>query len=83
MPAMDGTGPLGYGPMTGRGAGPCGQQGQRRGFFGRGNGSGGRRCGCPFFWGNAPSSPEEQEQFLEEELKAIRAERAASDKQKK
>lgn len=30
MPARDGTGPLGYGPKTGRGFGPCGR-GLRRG----------------------------------------------------
>jgi len=30
MPNRDGTGPLGKGPMTGRGLGPCGS-GQRKG----------------------------------------------------
>jgi len=30
MPRFDGTGPMGQGPMTGRGLGPCGQ-GQKRG----------------------------------------------------
>ena len=29
MPRMDGTGPLGQGPMTGRGLGPCGNGGIR------------------------------------------------------
>ncbi len=29
MPRMDGTGPLGQGPMTGRGLGPCGSSGVR------------------------------------------------------
>lgn len=29
MPGMDGTGPAGQGPMTGRGLGPCGTSGLR------------------------------------------------------
>ncbi|MGC8862505.1 MAG: DUF5320 domain-containing protein [Armatimonadota bacterium] len=29
MPRMDGTGPAGQGPMTGRGLGPCGSYGTR------------------------------------------------------
>lgn len=35
MPARDGTGPMGQGPLTGRGLGPCGRgfrRGPRRGF---------------------------------------------------
>lgn len=57
MPAKDGTGPEGRGPMTGRGMGPCAsdpafRSGFRRGFgrgfglgrgFGRGRGFGFRR----------------------------------------
>lgn len=38
MPAQDKTGPLGEGPLTGRGLGPCGR-GLRRGL-GRGFGNG-------------------------------------------
>ncbi|WP_321532998.1 DUF5320 domain-containing protein [uncultured Desulfuromonas sp.] len=37
MPNQNGTGPLGDGPMTGRGAGRCGR-GQRNGGAGRGMG---------------------------------------------
>ncbi len=37
MPNLNGTGPLGDGPMTGRGAGRCGR-GQRNGVSGRGMG---------------------------------------------
>jgi hypothetical protein len=33
MPRFDGRGPFGYGPMTGRGMGPCGCFGRR--FFSR------------------------------------------------
>jgi hypothetical protein len=55
MPGGDGTGPVGMGPMTGRGAGYCagyptpGYRGPvgGRGFWGRGRGGGrGRRNGC-------------------------------------
>lgn len=45
MPGGDRTGPAGQGPMTGRGAGPCGS-GQGRGALGgRGRGFGGGRGG--------------------------------------
>jgi hypothetical protein len=36
MPGRDGTGPLGKGPMTGRGAGFCGAGRRAGGGFGRG-----------------------------------------------
>ena len=59
MPGFDGTGPMGQGPMTGRGLGRCtgfaGGVGLRRGFgFGMGRGFGrglGRRFGMGRFWG--------------------------------
>ena len=67
MPRLDRTGPLGYGPGTGRGMGPCGAgMGWGRGF---GSGFGWRR-----FW----TQKEEKEmlgdeaQALEQELKAIK-----------
>lgn len=72
MPRFDGTGPLGYGPRTGRGFGPCG-----RGF--------GYSMGC---WGgygfgryispkNELATLEEEEKMLEEELAAIKEEKIA------
>lgn len=72
MPAFDGTGPAGQGPLTGHGKGPCAGGTPMRG-----------RGWCPFmsaprgwrFWERGSASLEEQEQFLEEELKAVRAER--------
>jgi hypothetical protein len=66
MPGRDGTGPWGYGPMTGRGLGPCGM-GFRFGAgrdFGRG-------------MGYAPTKEQEIEflkhhkEFMEETLKEI------------
>ena len=84
MPRFDGTGPLGFGPDSGWGMGPCGGgMGWRRG---RGRGSG-------RFWGCAPyqariTKKEEAEMLNDEaealgdELKAIK-ERLAELKAKK
>lgn len=69
MPGQDGTGPLGLGPLTGRGLGPCGC-GMRRGF-GRGLGRGmGFRYTRP-----VTLTKEEQKKILEAELKEIEAEK--------
>ncbi|MBW3014308.1 DUF5320 domain-containing protein [Candidatus Woesearchaeota archaeon] len=64
MPRFDRTGPMGYGPGTGRGMGPCGR-GMRRGF---GRGFRGR--------GFVPQAMtrEEEKQLLEEEQKDLLAE---------
>ena len=51
MPGLDGTGPMGQGPMTGGGRGYCavpltgaGRLSGRRSFYGRGGGRGFRNC---------------------------------------
>ena len=77
MPRLDGTGPRGQGPRTGRGLGNCpgtGGIGQGLGL-GRGRGRGfGRFCfGCPF-WNNQAITKEEQKKILEEEKKQIEEE---------
>jgi len=97
MPRFDGTGPLGYGPGTGWGLGPCGggMAYGRRGGGGRlvrrglgiGQGFGWRR-----FWGyypnSVPSKKEEREMLseeaglLEQELKAIKSRLAQIKSQK-
>lgn len=69
MPYQDGTGPLGIGPMTGRGLGPCGC-GMRRGF------RGGSR------WRQTLATPvtlskDDQKKILESELKELKIERQA------
>lgn len=86
MPGFDGTGPCGYGPLTGRGFGPC--RAGRFGFngrFGRGFGWGEpmRRFrsgvhpvppyGYPYRdprYSEAPSS-EEEKMYLEEQLQYL------------
>ena len=81
MPRRDGTGPMGAGPKTGRGFGPCawpaGKQGRGMGF-GRGYGRGyGWYAGfCPFA-GKVTQKEEleileDQANFLEEDLKGIK-----------
>jgi hypothetical protein len=75
MPRLDGTGPRGQGPITGRGLGPCG------GGYGRGRGMGyGRGYGLGLSWNpwsyRQPTATEEKTIIrddiaaLKEELKA-------------
>ena len=67
MPRFDGTGPLGFGPDTGWGMGPCGAgMGWRRG---RGRSFGWRR-----FYSRKEESEmlKEEAEVLEEELKAVK-----------
>jgi len=76
MPGQDGTGPLGQGPLTGRGLGPCGRGlGFRRGF-GRGAGRGLGFRARAFGFREVPVITEaEEKQELEAELKEIEAEK--------
>ncbi|NMB78534.1 MAG: DUF5320 domain-containing protein [Methanomicrobiales archaeon] len=78
MPGFDQTGPIGYGPGSGRGMGPCGRgMGMGRGAvqgagrrFGRGRGF------CRNMYSESePLSREAQKQLLEAELKRIEAEK--------
>jgi len=75
MPRQDKTGPLGQGPMTGRGLGLCGS-GMRRGF-GRGFG---RRC-CETV--PVTLSKEEEKKILEAELKEVEVEKREIEKRLK
>jgi len=75
VPGMDGTGPLGQGPLTGRGFGPCGC-GMRRGFGkGYGRGFGFRR--------QVTLTKEEEKKILEAELKEIDLEKQEIEKRLK
>ena len=84
MPGFDGTGPRGFGSMTGRGLGPCG-----RGLgFGRGYGRGfGRGFGYRYWQDNASEpvvfNKEDEKKVLEAELKEIEAEKQAIEKRLK
>ena len=75
MPGQDRTGPMGQGPMTGRGMGPCGS-GMRRGF-GKGLGRGMRRgfgYGSGVYSEPEPISKEQQKKILEEEAEDLEVE---------
>jgi len=72
MPYFDGTGPRGFGPMTGRGLGFCGR-GRGRGF--------GRRY-APVAEPVA-FTKEEQRKILEAELAELEAEKKAIEKELK
>ena len=80
MPAQNGTGPNGQGPMTGRGLGPCGG-GMRRGF-GRGFGMGLGRARCPAKF-IAGFSKDEEKKILEAELKDLEVEKQDIEKRLK
>jgi len=72
MPNRDKTGPMGQGPSTGRGFGPCGG-GVRRGFGG-GCGRGfGRGLGRYFGW-NQPQTEAERKESLIDYRKALEEE---------
>ncbi len=84
MPRLDGTGPMGMGPVSGRGFGYCSGYKALRPVRGRGIGYR-RGFGSPSYDYEAPRayriSPEEerdillrQKEFLEEELDAIKRE---------
>ena len=85
MPAMDRTGPLGQGPLTGRGLGPCGT-GFRRGF-GRGMGRGLRRFAfapiAPIVQQPMELTQADEKKILQEELKEIELERKEIEKRLK
>jgi len=76
MPRFDGTGPLGMGPGTGWGMGPCGAgRAWRRGWvrgLGYGRGFGWRRYGAyPY---QTQITKKEKKEMLEEELKFLKEE---------
>ncbi|MFA7682243.1 MAG: DUF5320 domain-containing protein [Candidatus Peribacteraceae bacterium] len=83
MPAFDGTGPAGQGSMTGRGMGPCANQGaSRRNRFGQRGLQRGQGCfGCPWRMNaDVPTNLEEEEKALEAELEIVRKARKNAQK---
>ena len=71
MPGFDGTGPLGYGPFTGRGLGPCGRGLAFRRGFGRGFG---RRYYRYPVVEQITLTKEEEKKILEEEKQELELE---------
>lgn len=82
MPNFDGTGPQGYGPLTGRGFGPC-NGGAGRGF-GRGFGRGyGRALGIKWASRQMQLEPVDEKKLLQEELEAMEKEKKEIEKRLK
>ena len=88
MPRFDRTGPMGMGPMTGKGFGPCGMGKNWRIRLGRGlDCKGVFECwNCPFCSWAGPVGKKEQKKYLkqykdslEEELKEIEKEMISFD----
>lgn len=69
MPYQDGTGPMGAGPRTGRGLGPCGAGFARGRNFGQGFGRGRFGGYGPY---RAPTTNGEEKEALEQDLKDIK-----------
>ena len=78
MPGYDGTGPMGQGPLTGGGLGPCGRglgRGYGRGMGrGRGRGLGIRRGGRGLGLARQNYSPEDEVEALKREKELIEKE---------
>ncbi|GAI76978.1 unnamed protein product [marine sediment metagenome] len=77
MPGYDRTGPSGYGPLTGRGLGPCGKGLAFRRGFGRGFGW---RFLQKFPTEEVTLTKEEEKKILEAELKEIELEKKEMEK---
>lgn len=87
MPAMNGTGPQGAGPMTGKGQGLCNNSDTTAPFNGRGRGMGmGRRnCGIGFgqrgFRTAVGATPQQQKDMLNRQKVFLENQIACIDKQ--
>ena len=68
MPGFDKTGPMGQGPMTGKGFGPCGMGLGWRRRFGTGRGMG------RYFCWNWPQTKDDQKKALADYKKALQEE---------
>ena len=81
MSRMDGTGPMGMGPMTGRGLGPCGY-GYGRGY-GRGRGMGygrGYGYGTPISpWSYRQPTVTEEKAIVQDDVVALKEELKAAE----
>ncbi len=71
MPNRNGTGPLGAGPLTGRGMGPCGGYGRASYGGGRGFGFGRGRGWFPFANTNGAISADDEKQALNSQISLL------------
>ena len=78
MPYKDRTGPMGRGPLTGRGMGPCG-----KGRMMMGRGFGRRACIMTETYEPVQLTKEEQKKILEAELNYMEEERKEIEKKLK
>ncbi|MCK4552729.1 DUF5320 domain-containing protein [Candidatus Pacearchaeota archaeon] len=83
MPAMDRTGPLGQGALTGRRLGPCGRGFAKRLGIGRGLGRGLGFRARAFLEEPVTLTEAEEKKILEAELKEIEDERKEVEKRLK
>ncbi len=85
MPRGDGTGPMGQGPMTGRGTGRC--AGNNVGGYGFGRQRFGRGLGFGFGMGNSFNQSENAEasekNWIENVINALKNQLSALEKRKK
>lgn len=73
MPKFDKTGPMGMGPKTGRGMGPCGGGAGDGSGLGRGRGFGRTMCG--WFYRQYQAMPEsEKKEVLKSEIEDLKQE---------
>lgn len=72
MPFRDGTGPLGQGPLTGRGLGPCGTGNYPRRFARFGRGFRARTFARPIY--TEPRTKDEEKRWLEQDIEDIEQE---------
>jgi hypothetical protein len=70
MPRINGTGPMGMGPMTGRGFGPCGE---KFGPLGWGRGMGRIMCGW-FYRKYQGMNKEDRKELLKKEVADLKEE---------
>ncbi|MFH1590319.1 MAG: DUF5320 domain-containing protein [archaeon] len=79
MPRGDGSGPMGQGPLTGRGMGPCDRGFGNRGNFGRGCG---RRFASRMSLQPQQPNKEQEQENLEQDLKTLEMEEERLNKEK-
>ena len=78
MARRDGTGPMGQGPMTGRGMGPCAETNNYGAGLGRG---GGRRMGMGRGFSPNQNTSKTQKELLQDQKDALKNQLKAIDEE--